>query len=106
MFIYIVALGLIISGASSATILGLQTLVRERKISSYDAKGYLVIAVVVLAFLVASLAYFWGISRFGALGTAEEGAHGAVIGILFTVCGSIGALGYGLTRIRPPRHLN
>lgn len=106
MFIYIVALGLIIAGASAGTILGLQSLVREKGLSGYDARGYLVIAVLVQTFLIASLAYFWGVSRFGAPGTGATGGEGAIIGLLFSAFGCIASLGYGLYRIRGPQRFD
>lgn len=104
MFIYIAALALIITGASAGIILALQALVREGRLAGYDARGYLVVAILLLTFLVGGLAYFWGVSRFGVPRTDAETANGAVLGLLFTVFGCIGALGYGLTRLKTPLH--
>lgn len=104
MFIYIVALALIIGGASAGVILALQALVREGRLPAYDARGYLVVAVLLLTFLVGGLAYFWGVSRFGAPRVDADSANGAVLGLLFTVCACIAALGYGLTRLKTPPH--
>ncbi len=102
MFIYIASLALMICGASAGVILALQTLLREGRLQAYDAKGYWVVCVLVMGFLVGALAYFWGVSRFG---VPEAGAgHEAVVGLLFTVFGFIVALGAGLFRLRTPPH--
>lgn len=103
MFVYILALALINAGGSAAIVLALQTLVREQRVTPYDAKGYLVVAMLVVTFLAASLAYFWGVSRFGAPEPEAAEVNGAVVGMLFTVCACLAGLAYGLASIRAPR---
>lgn len=102
MFVYVVALALIIGGASAGIILALEALVRSGRVRAYDARGYWVVSTLLLTFLVGALAYFWGVSRFGTPRVDADSINGAVIGLLFTVCACIGALGYGLTRLQAP----
>lgn len=103
MIVYLLALILINAGGGSAAVLGLQSLVSEGRVSAYDAKGYLVVVMLILTFLFASLAYFWGVSRFGVPDIAEPGLNGATVGLLFTACCSMAVLGYGLSQMRPPQ---
>lgn len=97
MIIYLVALALIVAGAST----GLFTLLHGRVIKGglrlYDAKGYWVVIMLMLTFLVTSLAYFWGVTRFTM--SLEDGLEPeTVIGMLATVFGCIAAMGVGLVR--------
>ena len=102
MIVYLLGLLLINAGGGSAAVLGLQSLVSDGRISAYDAKGYLVVAMLILTFLFSSLAYFWGVSRFGVPDVAAPGINGATVGLLFTACCCMGALGYGLSQLQAP----
>lgn len=102
MIAYLLGLLLINAGGCSAAILGLQSLVNDGRVSAYDAKGYLVVVMLILTFLFASLAYFWGVSRFGVPDIAAPGINGATVGLLFTACCCMGALGYGLSQLQAP----
>lgn len=98
MVVYLLALTLMVAGASTIVISTLGNLVSEDQVTVYDARGYLVIAMLVVGFLTGGLAFFWGESRFGEVGGAEE-AYAAVWGLLFTCSGCVAALGLGLMRL-------
>ncbi|MEX0622310.1 hypothetical protein [Saccharospirillum sp.] len=97
MIIYLVALTLIITGASTSLFTLLHGRVSKSGLRLYDAKGYWVISMLMLTFLVASLAYFWGVTRF-ALNLEDGLEPETVIGMLATVFGCITGLGVGLVR--------
>ncbi|WP_028672250.1 hypothetical protein [Saccharospirillum impatiens] len=97
MIIYLVALALIVAGASTGLFTLLQGRVIQGRLRLYDAKGYWVVSMLTLTFLVTSLAYFWGVSRFAP--SLEGGLElEAVVGMLTTVFGCIAGLGVGLVR--------
>lgn len=102
MVVYLLALVLINAGGGSAAVLGLQSLVSEGRVSEYDAKGYLVVVMLILTFLFSSLAYFWGVSRFGVPDINDASINGATLGLLFTACCCMSALAYGLAQLRAP----
>jgi uncharacterized membrane protein HdeD (DUF308 family) len=71
----------------------------------YDAKGYWVVSMLMLTFLVTSLAYFWGVTRFAL--TMEDGLEPeTVIGMLVTVFGCIAGLGVGLVQFAKIKNLS
>ncbi|TXR51256.1 hypothetical protein [Reinekea thalattae] len=93
MFLYLLAL-LIMSLGVSIVVFGQFKLVISRgHMSQYDAGGFYFIAQIVVIYLLVSLAYFWGETRFGAIG---DDLHPSYIGVLFVLCSSLGCLGYGL----------
>lgn len=98
MVVYLLALTLMVAGASTIVVSTLSNLVNEDVITAYDARGYLIIAMLLVGFLTGGLAFFWGESRFGAVGETEE-AYAAVWGLLYTCSGCVAALGLGLTRL-------
>lgn len=102
MVVYLLALALMVAGASTIVISTLSNFVGEAVISSYDARGYLVVAMVLVGFLTGGLAFFWGESRFGTVDGAEE-SLAAVWGLLFTCSGCVAALGFGLARLNSHR---
>lgn len=102
MIVYLLVLALINAGGCSGAVLGLQSLVSDGRISAYDGKGYLVVVMLILTFLFSSLAYFWGVSRFGVPDIAAPGINGATLGLLFTACCCMAALGYGLSQMQAP----
>ncbi len=97
MIIYLVALALIVAGASTGLFTLLHSRVLRGSLRLYDAKGYWVVCMLMLTFLVASLAYFWGVTRF-ALSPGDGLEPETVIGMLVTVFGCIAGLGVGLVR--------
>lgn len=102
MIIYLLALALIVAGAAT----GLFTLMHSRVLGGslrlYDAKGYWVVSMLMLTFLVTSLAYFWGVTRF-ALSPGDGLEAETVVGMLVTVFGCIAGLGVGLVRFSKVR---
>lgn len=98
MVVYLLALALMVAGASTIVISTLNNLVGDDIISAYDARGYLVVAMMLVGFLTGGLAFFWGESRFGPVDGAEE-SLAAVWGLLFTCSGCVAALGLGLARL-------
>lgn len=97
MIIYLVALTLIVVGASTGLFSLLHGRVRSRRMRLYDAKGYWVVSMLLLTFLATSLAYFWGVTRFAL--SLEDGLEPeTVTGMLVTVFGCIVGLGVGLVR--------
>ncbi len=104
MTIYLIALTLIVAGASTGLFSLLQGRVRSRSMRLYDAKGYWVVSMLLLTFLVTSLAYFWGVTRF-ALSLEDGLKPETVTGMLVTVFGCIAGMGVGLVRfskMNPP----
>lgn len=104
MIIYLVALALIVAGASTGLFTLLHGRLTKGGLRLYDAKGYWVVCMLMLTFLVTSLAYFWGVTRFAL--SLEDGLEPeTVIGMLVTVFGCIAAMGVGLVRfskVNPP----
>lgn len=104
MIIYLVALTLIVAGASTGLFSLLHGRVLSRSMRLYDAKGYWVVSMLLLTFLVTSLAYFWGVTRFAL--SLEDGLEPeTVTGMLVTVFGCIAGMGVGLVRfskVNPP----
>ncbi|MCH8532084.1 MAG: hypothetical protein LAT65_14635 [Saccharospirillum sp.] len=98
MVVYLLALALMVAGASTIVISTLSNLAGEGMISAYDARGYLIIAMMLVGFLTGGLAFFWGESRFGPVDGAEE-SYAAVWGLLFACSGCVAALGLGLARL-------
>ncbi len=97
MIIYLVALALIVAGASTGLFTLLHGRLTKGGLRLYDAKGYWVVSMLMLTFLVTSLAYFWGVTRFTL--SLEDGLEAeTVIGMLATVFGCIAAMGVGLVR--------
>lgn len=104
MIIYLVALALIVAGASTGLFTLLYSRVLNGSLRLYDAKGYWVVSMLMLTFLVTSLAYFWGVTRF-ALNPEDGLAPETLVGMLVTVFGCIAGLGVGLVRFsgaKPP----
>jgi hypothetical protein len=98
MIIYLVALALVIAGASTGFFTLLQGRVRDQRMGLYDAKGYWVVSMLMLTFLVTSLAYFWGVTRFALINSDVGLEPETVIGMLITVFGCIAAMGAGWLR--------
>ncbi|MHA7880310.1 MAG: hypothetical protein ACX931_10980 [Saccharospirillum sp.] len=102
MVVYLLALALMVVGASTIVISTLQSLVGDDRVSVDDARGYLVIAMLLVGFCTGGLAYFWGESRFGVV-TGTEESLAPIWGLLFACSGCVVALGLGLARLNARR---
>ena len=97
MFLYLIVLAVIALGATTLIFVFLQTALGERKVTIYDARGFYMIALVFVTFLLTSLAYYWGISRFD----IDDGVVSKpILGVLFALCSSLSGLGIGLIRLK------
>jgi hypothetical protein len=81
------------TGATAFFVSRLRSAQELSKIDGFDARGYFIIFMVFVSFLITSLAFFWGEARFG---TAQADLHPAYIGVLASLLSCLGCLGTGL----------
>lgn len=93
MFLYLLALLIMSLGVSIVVFGQFKLVVGRGHLNQYDAGGFYFIVQIVVIYLLVSLAYFWGETRFGPIG---EELHPSYIGVLFVLCSSLCCLGYGL----------
>ncbi|WP_320827464.1 hypothetical protein [Reinekea sp.] len=97
MILYLVILASMSVGTSILAFSGIQLAVRDKRLGVYDARGFYMVALVFITFVLTSVAHYWGDSRF----ETSTGTVGAsVIGVLFTLCCSLAGLGFGLVRLQ------
>lgn len=97
MFLYVLVLISMTAGAATLCFQFMNNKLALKRISIYDARGFYMVAMVFITFVLTSLAYFWGDIRFSSE-IAE--VSGAVIGVLVTLLGCLVGLGYGLTKLK------
>lgn len=97
MILYLLVLAVMTAGASTLVFLGMQSLLRDSKVSVYDARGFHLVAVIFITFLLTSLAFFWGESRF-----SEDASELSlpIIGVLYTLCCNLIGLAVGSVRLQ------
>lgn len=97
MALYLITLLIMGAGASVLAFIRLRNARQLKGMSLYDARGFYFIAMVFITFLLTSLAYFWGESRFGGV---EPELHPISIGILVNLLACLACLGLGLIKLK------
>jgi hypothetical protein len=97
MFLYVFVMIAMSVGATTLSFQFVYNKLALQRITIYDARGFYMVAMVFVTFVLTSLAYFWGDSRFGSISTSVSGS---VIGVLVTLIGCLVGLGYGLTKLK------
>lgn len=97
MFLYVLVLIAMSAGSTSLCFQFMHNKLALQRISIYDARGFYMVAMVFVTFVLTSLAYFWGDTRFD---NESVEVSGAVIGVLVTLLGCLVGLGYGLTKLK------
>ncbi|ATX78262.1 MULTISPECIES: hypothetical protein [Reinekea] len=97
MIVYLLILASMTAGASTLVYTGIQIAIRNKRLGVHDARGFYMVALVFITFVLTSVAHYWGDSRF----EASAGSVGfSVIGMLFTLCCSLAGLGFGLVKLQ------
>jgi len=97
MILYLMILAIMTTGATALAYIAIQISLQDKRLSIYDARGFYMVALVFITFLLTSLAYYWGDSRFD---TAADGVSQPVVGVLFALCCSLAGLAFGLVRLK------
>ncbi|MDX1475124.1 MAG: hypothetical protein R3309_13215 [Reinekea sp.] len=97
MFLYLTVLALMAIGATGLAFSVIQLAIQEQKFGLYDARGFYLVILVFVTFVLTSLAYFWGESRFS---PTDEQLSEPLVGVLFALCCCLAGLAFGLTRLR------
>lgn len=97
MLLYVLIMLAMTAGATTLCFRFLNNKLALQDITIYDARGFYMVAMVFVTFVLTSLAYFWGDVRF-ANETTE--ISGAIIGVLIALLGCLVGLGYGLTKLK------
>ena len=97
MLLYLFVLAVMTVGASALAFSTIQIALQNKHFGLYDARGFYLVILVFITFVLTSLAYFWGESRF--LPVSERVSE-PLIGVLFTLCCCLAGLAFGLIRLR------
>lgn len=97
MVIYLLVLSLIAGGAISLAYSLVQNSLQQKRIGLYDARGFYLVLLVFIIFVLTSLAYFWGEARFE---PSPEQLSESLIGVLFALLSCLAGLAYGLIRLK------
>ena len=96
-FVYLLVLLTMVVGASTLAFSWIHKALLKQRLSIYDARGFFMVALVFVTFVMTSLAYYWGDIRFEA---EADQLSLAILGVLFTLCCSLGGLAFGLVRLK------
>jgi hypothetical protein len=97
MILYLLVLIGMVSGATVLAVSLIQNAMQSRGLTLYDARGFYLVILVFITFVLTSLAYFWGEARFL---VSEEQLNPSLIGVLITLCCCLAGLGYGLFQLK------
>ena len=97
LLIYLLVLLSMVAGASYLAFSWIQKALQTERFSIYDARGFYMVALVFITFVMTSLAYYWGDIRYEA---EADQLSLAILGVLFTLCCSLGGLAVGLVRLK------
>jgi len=97
MLLYLFVLAMMTAGASALALSTIQLAVQSDRFGLYDARGFYLVILVFITFVLTSLAFFWGESRF--IPVSEQLSE-PLIGVLFTLCCCLAGLAFGLIRLR------
>jgi hypothetical protein len=97
MFLYLLVLIVITAGAVVLAYSVIQLSMQSKKLGVYDARGFYLVLLVFITFVVTSLAYFWGELRFAPV---SEVLSEPLIGVLFSLCCCLAGLAFGLIRLK------
>jgi len=95
--VYIAVLIFMVAGATMLAYSWIRAALVNKKLSIYDSRGFYMVALVFITFVLTSLAYYWGDVRFG---SEEVGVSRSMIGVLITLCCSLAGLASGLVRLK------
>ncbi|EAR07524.1 hypothetical protein [Reinekea blandensis] len=97
MGIYLLVLLIIAAGATVLAFSVIQSALAEGRVGLYDARGFYLVILVFVTFVLTSLAYFWGEARFEPV---PEQLSESLMGVLFALCCCLAGLAYGLIRLK------
>ena len=97
MITYLFVIAVICFSASFCVFNYLQCLCLDGQMSQYDARGFFLVMMIFIAFVVISLSYFWGDLRFY---PASKVLRESLVGVMHASFCSLFALGYGISQIK------
>lgn len=97
MIIYLLVVTLMFAGATASALFVVESAMRERRLDLYNAQGFYLLALIFLTFILTTLTYFWGETRFSPV---SDQLSEPVVGLLYSFCCCAAGLSYGLLQLQ------
>lgn len=97
MFLYLLMLTLMVTGSISISFTIIQQALQKGRIGIYDARGFYLVMLVFITFVVTSVAFFWGDMRFAPI---SDSLSEPLLGVLYSLLCCLTGLAFGLIRLK------
>lgn len=103
MTVYLLILAAMMAGSTVLVYSLIQQSLYKGRLGIYDARGFYLVVLVFITFVMTSLAYFWGDTRFSPV---SDSLSEPLMGVMFTLCSCLAGLAFGLIQLKDVDSIN